>query len=86
MMSNKVIYGADPYLCMGSGDLLSLIYLSKRMERLGIENHFICLDTSSARLLIEEMIELKFFNTFGIDFNIEQFVKEFHHEVVSKCY
>ena len=85
MMSNKVIYGADPYLCMGSCDLLSLIYLSKRMESLGIENHFICLDTSSARLLIEEMIELKFFKTFGIDFKIEQFVKEFHYEVVSKC-
>ena len=51
MTTNKIIYRADAYHGIGTGDLLSLVYLSKRMERLGVESHFVCLDTSSARLL-----------------------------------
>ena len=51
MTSKKIIYRADAYYGIGTGDLLSLVYLSKRMECLGVESHFVCLDTSAARLL-----------------------------------
>ena len=84
-MCNKEVYRADAYHGIGTGDLLSLIYLSKRMERSGVESHFVCLDTSYARLLIKERSELEFFNASGIDFKVEQFVKEFHCKVVSEC-
>jgi len=67
---SKVLFRADAYPEIGTGDLLSLVYFSRHLEMLGVRAHFLCKDTNSSRKICSsKQVSATFFPK---DYDLEQ--------------